>query len=119
MTAAEHTARWKQRHRLAAIAHRRVRRAVLSGRLVRERCQHTLVLAVAGTPYLQMCRCGNVQTQAHHDDYNEPLKVRWLCREHHRAADAARRLWEAPMQPERQVDMLGSLKRAIAEFKEG
>lgn len=117
MTAAEHTARWKQRHRLAAIAHRRVRRAVLSGRLVREACQH--MIAIAGKPYLQMCRCGAHDTQAHHDDYNEPLKVRWLCREHHRAADAARRLWEAPMRPERPVDILGALQRLIAELKEG
>lgn len=23
--------------------------------------------------------CGEKQTQAHHDDYNNPLEVRWLC----------------------------------------
>jgi hypothetical protein len=29
--------------------------------------------------------CGARPTQAHHDDYSDPLKVRWLCRLHHQA----------------------------------
>jgi len=27
--------------------------------------------------------CGKVNSEAHHEDYYEPLKVRWLCKEHH------------------------------------
>lgn len=27
--------------------------------------------------------CGDLKTQAHHPDYDEPLTVIWLCREHH------------------------------------
>lgn len=29
--------------------------------------------------------CGNEKTVAHHDDYNYPLSIRWLCRKHHNA----------------------------------
>lgn len=28
--------------------------------------------------------CGKRYVVAHHDDYAEPLAVRWLCRSHHR-----------------------------------
>jgi len=27
--------------------------------------------------------CGDEKSQAHHDDYNKPLDIRWLCIAHH------------------------------------
>ncbi len=29
--------------------------------------------------------CGSEKSEAHHDDYSQPLNVRWLCRNHHLA----------------------------------
>lgn len=45
-----------------------VSNAIRSGKLVRQPCE----------------KCGEVKSQAHHDDYSKPLSVRWLCVKHHR-----------------------------------
>jgi hypothetical protein len=29
------------------------------------------------------CVCGNVDSQAHHEDYSKPLDVIWVCSQHH------------------------------------
>lgn len=28
--------------------------------------------------------CGEINAEAHHDDYSKPKEIRWLCVEHHR-----------------------------------
>lgn len=28
--------------------------------------------------------CGHAETEGHHEDYSQPLKVKWLCFRHHR-----------------------------------
>lgn len=48
-------------------AQRLVARAIHMGDLVRSACEV----------------CGNSRTDAHHEDYDQPLSVRWLCRKHH------------------------------------
>lgn len=44
-----------------------VKRAIANGSLSREPCEI----------------CGTGKAEAHHDDYNKPLEVRWLCRKCH------------------------------------
>lgn len=51
----------KQAARLA------VRMAIVRGDLVRAPC----------------VKCGDPDTQGHHEDYSKPLDVVWLCRPHH------------------------------------
>jgi hypothetical protein len=41
--------------------------------------------------------CGAEPADAHHDDYNHPLDVRWLCRSHHQR-------WHAENGPGRPVN---------------
>lgn len=43
------------------------RRAIISGRILRQPCEI----------------CGDVQVEAHHDDYSKRLEIRWLCKRHH------------------------------------
>ena len=39
--------------------------------------------------------CGNPKTEGHHENYDRPLDVRWLCKEHHRMVDRWRRAAES------------------------
>lgn len=50
-----------------------VKRAVKSGRLVKKPCEV----------------CGAEKVVAHHEDYNKPLHVKWLCTLHHWAEHKA------------------------------
>lgn len=59
---------WRRRNPDKAKAQGIVSRAVRSGKLFRKPCE------VCGT---------NEHIHAHHDDYLEPLNVRWLCAAHH------------------------------------
>lgn len=44
-----------------------------------------------GTLKKQVCFCGNLKVEAHHEDYSKPLMIVWLCKKHHVQADKKRR----------------------------
>lgn len=62
-------------YRAKQIARATARKAIRDGRLTRGPCEV----------------CGTTPTEAHHDDYSQPQKVRWLCPLHHREHHAALR----------------------------
>ena len=79
----EHNANWKcgvsknhyhykklqvERYPEKINARKKVSRAVKTGKLIKQSCE----------------KCGELKTQAHHDDYTKPLDIRWLCRKCHK-----------------------------------
>ena len=62
--------RYKKDQELKSKAQGAAFSAVQQGRLIRRPCEV----------------CQSVDVEAHHNDYNQPLKVRWLCKSHHRMA---------------------------------
>ena len=69
-------------------ARRLVAYAIKTGKLTRQPCE--------------VCGKGGV-TQAHHDDYDYPFQIRWLCRRHHMEHHYAERgivpQWKTPTVP--------------------
>lgn len=58
---------YKKKNPEKANAHRLVLLTVKSGELVKLPCEI----------------CGNTKSQAHHENYDQPLSVKWLCQKHH------------------------------------
>lgn len=61
------TQQWRRDNPEAYQAHSTVHSALLCGRLKKKPCEV----------------CGDKNSEAHHPDYNKPLRVRWLCKYHH------------------------------------
>lgn len=61
--------RWKTENREKMLAHKKVYNAIKRGKLVRMPCE------ICGT---------TLAIHAHHENYDAPLDVIWLCRKHHR-----------------------------------
>lgn len=62
------TKAWREEDKRRAKAHSAVARAIRSGALVRQPCES----------------CHSKSSVAHHDDYDKPLSVRWLCQVCHK-----------------------------------
>jgi len=54
---------WRLKHPNGANAQQIINRMIKKGKIKRKKCEV----------------CGEEKTYAHHDNYYEPLKVRWLC----------------------------------------
>lgn len=59
---------WEARNKHKRYAQGKVAFAVRKGTLIRKPCE----------------KCGSLDSEAHHDDYSNPLDVRWLCDTHHK-----------------------------------
>ena len=59
--------KWRNQNKEKRRAHRMVEYHLKKGNLVKQPCEV----------------CGDLVVHAHHDNYNEPLNVRWLCSRHH------------------------------------
>jgi hypothetical protein len=59
---------WRAEDKRRQKAHNAVFAAVKNGKLIRQLC----------------CRCGALKTVAHHEDYDKPLNVMWLCQPCHK-----------------------------------
>ena len=60
--------KWEGDNPLKVKARNAVAQEVRMGRLQKQPCEV----------------CGECEVEAHHDNYNKPLDVRWLCIKHHR-----------------------------------
>lgn len=63
----ERMRKWRINNPLKVKAHTELNEAIRKGIIHRQPCEI----------------CGNLKTHAHHEDYNKPLEVRWLCPLHH------------------------------------
>ena len=59
---------WRAEDLRRSSAHSAVKRAIISGKIVKSLC----------------VRCGNKNSVAHHEDYDKPLDVIWLCQPCHK-----------------------------------
>lgn len=78
-------------------------KAIARGRLVHRPCE---VCGLEGK-----FADGRNMIQAHHDDYNKPLQVRWLCQAHHfewhKHNSPIRRTVELPPMSQREISAMG------------
>ena len=90
--------KWLENNKHKRKAHYAVSNALRDNRLTKKPCE----------------KCGDQDSQAHHDDYSKPLNVRWLCTKHHNEHHVEmRRLERFARSLERQRDAYAETLRGI------
>jgi ribosomal protein S27AE len=64
----EVTRAWRAEDKRRSVAHSSVARAIRNGLLIKSPC----------------VRCGEIKSLAHHENYDKPLEVMWLCQPCHK-----------------------------------
>ena len=64
----EQTKKWRAEDKRRSVCHNAVARAIRAGELIPQSC----------------VRCGCEKSVAHHEDYDKPLNVMWLCQPCHK-----------------------------------
>ena len=59
--------KWLENNCIKSAAHIISGNAIRDGKLIKQPCEV----------------CGEIKVDGHHDNYEKPLEVRWLCRKHH------------------------------------
>lgn len=59
--------KWIKANTIKRAAHILVGNHLRDGKIIKEPCEV----------------CGELEVDAHHDDYEKPFEVRWLCKKHH------------------------------------
>lgn len=67
---------WRAKNRGVVLAEKALHLAIKHGSVVRRPCEE----------------CGDVRSHGHHEDYRQPLVVKWLCQKHHRRRHAELKL---------------------------
>ena len=63
----DYNKKWRLNNKEKVKAHWTVSNAIRYGKLIRKACEN----------------CGNEKSHAHHEDYTQPLKIKWLCHNCH------------------------------------
>jgi len=79
----ERKRRYREKNPEKHSAHLLMRQAIRKGILIKKPCEV----------------CNDPKTEGHHDDYTQPLSVRWLCKKHHLMAHGGRFIGLAGIKP--------------------